>query len=80
MKTTKPQTVQKVFVIILTIIILAFFLFPVYIALLTALKSPMEIAESVLAFPKEWYFPMFFTYGTLRCLNLIPPSPFSSRI
>lgn len=41
---------------ILTAVIVILFLFPLYIALVTSFKTPMEIADSVLALPKEFSF------------------------
>lgn len=41
---------------ILTVAIVILFLFPLYIALVTSFKTPMEIADSVLALPRELSF------------------------
>ena len=41
--------------IVITLLCMAVCLFPIYIALITSLKTPMEIAESILSWPKALY-------------------------
>ena len=52
-------SVFDVFIILFTLFFILLFLFPVYIAVLTALKSPLELAQSILAFPKQVYWDNF---------------------
>lgn len=40
-------------IVLLTLVIMAIFLFPIYIAFITSFKTPMEIAESILALPHK---------------------------
>lgn len=47
------KLMPKLVIGLLTCMVLIFFLFPIGISILTSFKTPMEIAESVLALPKE---------------------------
>ena len=49
MKRKTPYIVATV----ILFIALAFFLAPIYFAVITSFKTPMEIAESIMAFPKS---------------------------
>lgn len=50
------QTAKKAFILLVTIFVALLFLFPIYIAVLTSFKSPMEIASSILALPESLNF------------------------
>ncbi|MFA7167168.1 MAG: hypothetical protein WC124_15175, partial [Desulfoplanes sp.] len=52
-------SVFDVVIVLFTFFFILLFLFPVYIAVLTALKSPLELAQSILAFPKQVYWDNF---------------------
>jgi raffinose/stachyose/melibiose transport system permease protein len=50
------RRLTKALVIAATLASSLLFLFPIFIALLSSLKSPLELAQSKLALPREWYF------------------------
>lgn len=62
-KSTFLYKLQKknIFPTCITYFVMAFFLFPILIAVLTAVKSPQETAEAVLALPKAIHWDNFIT-------------------
>lgn len=52
---------DKILPTCITVLVMLFFIFPIYIALMTALKSPKETAESVMALPRSICWDNFIT-------------------
>lgn len=52
---SKRKKIQKTILIILTVLIIAIFVFPICIAILTSLKTEPEISRSVFALPESLY-------------------------
>ena len=50
---------EKILPTVLILLVMLLFLIPIFIAVLTAFKTKLEIAESVLAFPKALRFDNF---------------------
>ncbi|WP_320128302.1 carbohydrate ABC transporter permease [uncultured Sphaerochaeta sp.] len=57
----KRKSIQTILLILLTLLCMAVCLFPIYIALLTSFKSPLQIANSIIAFPKPLYLKNYLT-------------------
>ena len=55
-KHSKKIKISTVCCNIFTIVIVLLFLLPLYVALVTSFKTPMEIADSVLALPRQFSF------------------------
>ena len=50
---------EKILPTVLILLVMLLFLIPIFISVLTAFKTKLEIAESVLAFPKALRFDNF---------------------
>lgn len=45
------KKISKFMIVFLTLIAILFFLFPIYLAVASSFKTPLELAESVLKLP-----------------------------
>ena len=50
------KKISKFMIVFLTLIAILFFLFPIYLAVASSFKTPLELAESVLKLPSTLYF------------------------
>lgn len=58
---TKRLRKDRILPACITLLVMAFYIFPIYIALMTALKSPKETAESIMALPTAICWDNFIT-------------------
>ena len=49
----KKKQIRQIPVLVITLIIVILFLFPIYLGVITSFKTPLEIADSVLSLPKS---------------------------